>query len=279
MHEPALLSVTDHYGRQDLARTILGAVRAAGLDPDRLTPDALAAVDEFHTRGRLATEELAQLAAPTSGQRVLDVGCGLGGSARYLAARYGVDVVGIDLTEEYCRVGNLLCERTGVGDRVTLVRCDALELPFDDATFDHVWTEHVTMNIADKPGLYAGLRRVLRDGGRLTSYEIVAGPGGNVHFPVPWARQPHISFLVSADELRAATEQAGFEIIAWRDTTDHALEWFRERADTLAAARTPPPLGLHLLLGADAQRMFANQVRNLEEGRIRVIQIIATTSQ
>jgi SAM-dependent methyltransferase len=272
MQDSTALSVEAHYGRQDLAETILAAVRAAGLDPDRLTPDDLAVVDEFHTRGRQATEELAELAELRPEQRVLDVGCGLGGSARYLAARYDVEVVGVDLTAEYCRAGNMLSELTGLRDRVELVTADALELPFSAGSFDHVWTEHVTMNIADKARLYTSLRGVLRDGGRVTSYEIAAGPGGDVHFPVPWARQPQISFLATPDELRRCLERAGLKVVAWRDVTARALEWFRERA--VAASAGTSALGLHLLLGADAKQMFANQVRNLEEDRIRVIQAV-----
>lgn len=274
MQTPERRAVEAHYAREDLAEVILDGLRAAGLNPDRLTPDDLASVDEFHIRGREATEELAELAEPTAGERVLEVGCGLGGTARYLATRYGVEVVGVDLTAEYCRVGNMLTERTGLTDRVELVTADALELPFADESFDQVWTEHVTTNIVDKEGLYGELRRVVRGGGRLALYEILAGPGGEVHFPVPWARQPEISFLSSAEELRSLLQQGGFGVVAWRDATSPALEWFRERAASLAAGQAPV-LGIHLLLGSDAKEMFANQVRNLEEDRIRLVQVVA----
>ena len=191
----------------------------------------------------------------------------------YLAARHGVEVVGVDLTAEYCRVGNMLTQRTGLADRVELVTADALELPFGEGSFDQVWTEHVTMNIADKPRLYPELRRVLRVGGRLAFYEIVAGQG-DAHFPVPWARQPEISFLATAEELRRLVEGSQFRVLAWRDATSPALEWFRERAAALAAGRTPA-LGFHLLLGPDVKDMFANQVRNLEEDRIGLVQAVA----
>lgn len=277
MQTPESHAVEGHYGREDLAETILDGLRAAGLDPDRLTPDDLAPVDEFHIRGREATEELAELAGPAAGQRVLDVGCGLGGTARYLAARHGVEVVGVDLTPDYCRVGAMLTERIGLADRVELRTANALELPFGEGSFDQVWTEHLTMNIADKPRLFRELRRVVRAGGRFAFYEIVAGPGGGVHFPVPWARRPEISFLASAEEVRAAVEQGRFRVLAWRDATAPSLDWFRERAAALAAGRTPA-LGLHLLLGPDARQMFENQVRNLEEDRIGLVQAVAEAS-
>jgi MPBQ/MSBQ methyltransferase len=250
------------------------ALRRARLDPDELSPDDLTAVDEFHVRGREATEELAQLAGLTAGERVLDVGCGLGGTARYLAARFGVQVTEVDLTAEYCRVGNMLSDKTGLADRVELVTANALELPFADGGFDAIWTEHAAMNIADKPRLYSELRRVLRAGGRLAIYDIVQGPGGQVHFPVPWARQPEISFLVSPTDLRALLERAAFKVLAWEDATAPALSWLREYAQALQA-NTTPVLGFHLLLGSDAKLMFANQVRNLEESRISLVQVVA----
>jgi SAM-dependent methyltransferase len=272
---PADLTVENHYTREGLAEAILEAARTAGLDTERLSPDELAAVDEFHTRGRLATEELAELAQPKLGQRVLDVGCGLGGTARYLAARHGVQVRGIDLTAAFCRAGNVLSERTGLADRVELITADALDLPFPEDSFDLAWTEHVTMNIADKHRLYRELRRVLRPDGRLAFHEIVAGPAGAVHFPVPWAQRREISFLATPAELRRAVEQAGLRVTTWRDVTAPAVRWFRERAAAAAGAAGTPALGLHLLLGPAAGAMFANQVRNLEEDRIRVVQAIA----
>ena len=266
--------VEAHYALGDLAQRILDALRRAGLDPDQLSPDDLAPVDEFHVRGREATEELATLVGLVAGQRVLDVGSGLGGTARHLAARHGVEVTGVDLTAEYCRVGNMLSERTRLRDRVELVTADALELPFADGGFDLVWTEHAAMNIEDKPRLYSELRRVLRPGGRLAIYDIVQGPGGEVHFPVPWGRRPEISFVVSPAELRALLERCSFKVLSWQDTTAPAVSWFRARARALQADRTPI-LGFHLLLGSDAKEIFANQARNLEEGRINLVQIVA----
>jgi len=266
--------VASHYGRTGLEQRILDGLAAAGLDGKPLTPADLAPVDEFHIRGRLATTELALLAEIERGERVLDVGAGLGGPARHLAAEFGAEVVGADLTPEYCEVARLLTERAGLEDSVSFHLADALELPFDDGEFDVVWTQHAAMNIPDKERLYGELGRVLRQGGRLALYDVTAGPGGQVHFPVPWATGPELSFLATPDELRRLVEASGLEIVAWRDVSAPAADWFRER---LAAVQggSPPPLGLHLLLGADAPIMFGNMLRSLEEERIVLIQLVA----
>ncbi|HEX6363657.1 MAG TPA: methyltransferase domain-containing protein, partial [Albitalea sp.] len=153
--------VTAHYGRPDLLDAIDAALRAAGKDPDRLTPPDLAPVDEFHLRGREATLELARLAQPAHGERAVDVGCGLGGSARHLAHAHGCRVTGVDLTPEYIQLARTLTRRVGLDATVDFRVANALEMPFPDAAFDLAWTEHVQMNIADKRAFYGEIARVL----------------------------------------------------------------------------------------------------------------------
>lgn len=270
-------SVAAHYGRSDLVYTILAGLAEAGFEGRELTPSDLAPVDEFHVRGRQATAELAALAELVEGERVIDVGSGLGGPARHLAAEYGAEVVGVDLTPEYCQAAALLAERMGLAERVSFHCGDALDLPFGDGEYDLAWTQHAAMNIADKRRLYSEMRRVVRDGGRLALYDVAAGPGGDVRFPVPWARGPEISFLVSPDELREHIEDCQFRVLEWRDVSEPAAAWFRERL-AAAEAGTPPPLGLHLVLGSDAPEMFANMLRNLEEERIVLVQTVAAAA-
>ena len=269
-------SVNAHYGHQELGQLILDGLRAAGKDPDRLSPDDLAPVDQFHTRGKDGTWELVRLAGLQGGEQVLDVGGGLGGPARTLAHEVGCQVAVLDLTEEYCRVGALLTERCGLGDRVTFHHGDALAMPFADGAFDVVWTQHSSMNIAAKERLYAEIRRVLRPDGRVALHEIMAGPVQPVHFPVPWASDPSISFLQPPETIRALLKHTGFDEMAWSDVSQPALAWFRERAAASAAAgsATLPPLGLHLLLGPLFGTAFQNQVRNLEENRIVIVQAV-----
>jgi sarcosine/dimethylglycine N-methyltransferase len=259
-------AVAAHYGKDGLLESILGALRAAGKDLERLAVDDLVPIDQFHLRGRDATLELVQLAGLGRGEQVLDVGGGIGGPARTLAGA-GCSVTVLDLTEEFCRTGAALTERVGLAGRVTFRQGSALAMPFEDAAFDVAWTQHSSMNIEDKERLYAEIARVVRPGGRLAIHEIMAGEEAPPHFPVPWAAVPAISFLRPPETVRGLIDARGFRERAWRDVSAASLAWLRERL-----AAPAPPLGLHLLLGAAAGEMLRNVARNIEERRITVIE-------
>ncbi|GBC96144.1 Sarcosine/dimethylglycine N-methyltransferase [bacterium HR16] len=267
-------TVHAHYTRSDLGSVILAALEKAGKDLNRLTPEDLAPIDEFHIRGRAATLELARAASVDSKKRVLDVGSGIGGTSRCLAQEFGCRVTGIDLTDEYCRTAAMLSARMGLAHLVEYRQGDATNLPFPDALFDIVWTEHTAMNIPDKPRLYQEMHRVLKPGGTLAIYDILAGPSGPVLFPVPWARTPESSFLVTPDELRRLLEESKFQVTSWSDTTTAARAWFVSLAERISKDGLPP-LGFHVLIGSDFQAMAENQRRNLEEGRIVLAQVVA----
>ena len=267
-------AIQTHYSRTDLGSVILAALEKAGKDLNRLTLEDLAPVDEFHIRGRAATLELARAAGLDATQRVLDVGSGVGGTSRCLAKEFGCRVTGIDLTDDYCRAAAMLSDKVGLGDLVDYRQGDATDLPFDDGVFDVVWTEHVAMNIPDKPRLYKEMHRVLKPGGTLAIYDVLAGPAGPVLFPVPWARTPETSFLVQPVELRRLLEEAGFTISDWSDTTEAARAWFLALVEKIRKDGFPA-LGFHVLLGADFQAMAQNQGRNLQEGRIVLGQVVA----
>jgi ubiquinone/menaquinone biosynthesis C-methylase UbiE len=258
-------AVEDHYTRPDLGEIILAALKAAGKDLDHLTPDDLAPVDEFHGGQRPATIRLAELVGFTGTERVLDVGSGLGGPSRYLAWHYGCRVSGVDLTAEFCRVAEMLTRLTGLVGRVDYRQGSALDLPVEDASFDVVWSQNAAMNIADRDRLYQEMRRVLKPGGKLALQEVAAGPGGPPHFPVQWAREPAISFLLPPEVTRSKLEAAGVRVVTWQDTTQAALGSAERRARN--AGGSPPALGTHLLLGDDWQAMFRNSARNLQERR------------
>lgn len=266
--------VARHYERPGLLQSIDAGLRSAGLDPERPRLEDLAAVDHFHLRGLEATHELAWLAGVRAGTKVLDLGGGIGGPARTLAAAYGADVTVLDLTPEFCRVGEVLTARLGLADRIRFHTGDALRQPFEPGAFDLVWTQHSTMNIPDKPRLYREAHRVLRPGGTLALHEIAAGPGGPIHVPVPWASSAEISFLLSPAELRASIIAAGFREIEWRDVTAGATDWLRARFGGGPPAGAPPVLTPQIILGDGFRPVFENLLRNLEENRVRVVEAV-----
>ena len=268
-------TVDRHYAAATRHDAIMAAVREA-LPKDRPPVAAdLAPLDQFHMRGLAATAELAALVSPTAATAVLDLGSGLGGPARHLAARYACHVTGVDITPEYGALAKSLTELVGLSDRVRFETGDAAALPFADESFDLVWTQHVVMNIEDRARVYAEVFRVLRRGGRFAMYDQVALDGGPLHFPVPWARGPEASFLLTAEATRSLLEAAGFAITHWQDATQAAKDWrlAQNRPDPAAA---PPPLGLHLLLGPDFATMSGNYGRNIADGRIGLLMAVVT---
>src|SRR4029077_16957466 len=265
--------VADHYRRRALGDVILKALKEAGKDVEHLTPDDLAPVDEFHSGGRNATVRLAQLAQIDGSQRVLDVGCGIGGPSRYLASKFGCQVTGLDLTPEFVALAGMLAQRTRLADKVTYRQGNALDLPFPDASFDVVWSQNAAMNIADRDRLYGEMHRMLRPGGRLALQDVAAGPGGEPYYPTPWASDKSISFLFAPQSTRAALERVGFRVVAWQDTTQEALEQQTARAKALDSGSLPP-LGLHILIGEAFPTVTKNTLRNLQEQKVQLLNAV-----
>jgi SAM-dependent methyltransferase len=259
--------VRDHYRATGLTGRLRAALGVLGPEDQRLTPRQLSALDQFHTRGLAATAELAKLAGIAPGMSVLDVGSGVGGPARFLAVTCGCRVTGVDLSEPFVDAARYLTQRTGQDAQVSFEVASALDLPFDGGRFDVALLQHVAMNISDRARLYREIRRVLRSGGRFATFDVVSRDGEPPHYPVPWARTPATSFLLSAAATRAAIEQAGFRTVAWQDDTEAAKAWVAE----LRAAGPPPPLNLGVVMGPDFAQLAANLGRNFLEGRLGVL--------
>jgi ubiquinone/menaquinone biosynthesis C-methylase UbiE len=281
--KPAAASVERHYTRSNLENTILTALQNAGKNIEQLTVDDLAPVDEMHTLGREATANIASLLNIQPNFHVLDVGAGIGGPSRYLASKYGCHVTGLDLVEEYCHVADSLAKRVKLDNLLTYRQGDATEMPFDDRTFDVVWTQHASMNIAYKKRFYSEMHRVLKpSGGKLAIYDVfkgsnssnIDGSASSIHFPVPWAPDPSISHLISGEEARKLLKEiVGFKELAWEDKTESVIDWVKQmmkRAQQTSGG--PPPLGLHVIGGPQWSEMVKNALKNLEEGRITVAQ-------
>lgn len=262
--------VNKHYGFGGIMEKIVDGLGLAGKDLNALAVDDLAPIDEFHTRGRESTLEVAALADLQANDSVLDVGCGLGGTARHLADQYGCKVTGIDLTDEYVTIGKQLTEMVGLSDNVKLQQGSALDIPYDDNRFDVVWTEHVQMNIADKSRFYSEIARVLKPGGRLLFHDVFRGLGDAPFYPVPWAENESISALATEELARSVITESGLEIKHWIEKVSESIAFFK-RVSAQMQEDGPPPIGIHLLMGDNARDKLQNYVRNLSEERVSVV--------
>jgi ubiquinone/menaquinone biosynthesis C-methylase UbiE len=262
-----------HWGKAGLAEAILAALKAAGLDPDNLTPEDLTPLEHLHGRGIDATRELMAILSPGPDMHLLDIGSGIGGPARLAAHEYGARVTGIDLTREFCDAAVMLTERVGLSALVTIRQGSALDLPFEDESFDSAYSQNVSMNIADKKTFYAEAFRVVRPGGLFVASEYAEGPGGPPVFPVPWALGPEDSHLLTPDAIRLAIEAAGFIILDFIDQSDAMIESY-QRAREAIAADGPPALSAKVLLGDDGAERLKNSARSTEEKRTIPVQVV-----
>jgi len=229
----------EHYTCGNLLESICAFLQSRGIDPQHPTCEDLFACDQMHGRGIIATREHFEHAKITSGMHVLDVGCAIGGSSRYIATACDCRVTGIDLTEEYVDVARELTRRCGLDNKVEYFRADALEMPLESATFDHVWCHNVTMNIENKPRLVAEIARVLKAGSRFSCAETTRGEGGEPFFPLPWASDPSSSFLVTADKMAAILKTGGFRVIEQIDLTEANMVYRMEMTERAKRGERP----------------------------------------
>jgi ubiquinone/menaquinone biosynthesis C-methylase UbiE len=264
--------IAAYYSRGKLEEKILGMLRSAGKNLDQLSTEDLAAVDEFHVGGREATKSLADFMELRPGMHLLDVGCGIGGPARYFAER-GCQVTGIDLTEEFLRVAESLTRMVKLDHNARFRQASALELPFDSDTFDGAYEIHAGMNIADKAGVFREVARVLKPQARFAIFDIMRRGEGTFDFPLPWAERPETSFVTGVEDYRDALQKAGFRIEHERERRQFALE-FMERMRAQAASA--PTLGVQLLMGEQAPLMLKNVNEGIAAGALEPVELVAT---
>jgi ubiquinone/menaquinone biosynthesis C-methylase UbiE len=263
--------VAAHYTRGELEEKILSKLRSTGKDLDQLKADDFALLDEFHLGGRDATEALAKFMEIRPGKHLLDVGCGIGGPARYFAS-HGCRVTGVDLTEEFLGVAASLTRLVKLDHSISFRQASALELPFEAATFDGAYEIHVGMNIADKAGVFREVARVLKPGARFAIFDIMRSGEGSIEFPVPWARTPETSFVESVEHYRQALRSAGLRVVHERGRREFALEFMQK---VLSQAAGPPVLGVHLLMGEQAPLMLKNSNAAIVAGVLEPVELVA----
>lgn len=271
--QPSIQSINQHYSKKSLESDIRSALNRAGKDISQLTLRDLASLDELHIGGKAATRALASKAGIPSGSLVMDVGSGLGGPARTLATEFDFSVIGLDITESFCRMAHILTRGVKMADRVAFLSGDALQMPFKPEMFDGLWSQHCSMNIPNKKQLYAEYHRVLKKGGRLLIHDVVAGSQAPICFPVPWAHDQSLSFLVTESDMRSQLTSAGFSEIFQQDISQDALDWFAQQK-TNRSREEQPILNQKMVYGENLPAMVHNMKKNLKEDRIRVIEYI-----
>jgi ubiquinone/menaquinone biosynthesis C-methylase UbiE len=264
-------SINKQYGRDNLGQQLLDAVKAAGKDPDHLTLDDIAGFSHFHALGAQATKDLAAMAKIKKGDKVIDLGSGLGGPAMVLAHDHGADVTAVELTQAYHDAAQLLASKVGVTG-VKFVHANALAVPEPDHSFDVVWMQHVEMNIQDKPKLFSEIVRLLKPHGRFVTHSILRGKSPNeIIYPVPWADDASRSFMSSEEEFKKMAADAGLKLVTWKDTTAETTKAVKEvvaKMSTPPAGGAPPPLGLNLLMTTTTRPKFENTLKDLEDHRL-----------
>jgi ubiquinone/menaquinone biosynthesis C-methylase UbiE len=257
-------NIEAHYLKENLFGEIINRLKEKGVDLNQVQRSDIAGVDEFHVRGAEVSRELAST-VPLKGRKVLDMGSGLGGPCRMLADEYDCHATGIDLSAEFVNTANALSKLVGLGDKTQFVQGSATELPFEDNSFDVVWTQHVQMNIPDKQKFYSEAYRVLRPGGHFLYYDIFRKSDEDVTYPMPWAAHKGLSFLFKSEEMAKIMAELGFTLKSKKDQTQAGVAFFTSLL-TRIAKFGPPKLGLNVLMGESTKPKLTNLLAHFQKG-------------
>ena len=272
-------AVSQHYQRADLPHDIEDAIAKAGKSIEHITMEDLGPLDEFHIGGRRATQAFLDQLGFSARHHIIDVGCGLGGAARFAARQYHCRVTGIDVTEDYIKAGQAMSSWVGMDRHVTLKHGSALAMPFQNQVFDGGYMLHVGMNITDKHQLFSEIYRVLRPGAALGVFDAMRDRAGELAYPVPWANNTGSCALETTEQYAAAMRSAGFELSSIENRSQYALDFFARMKARRPAKTVPPPLGLHLLMQKTTAEKLQNLVANIVMGYVAPTEMIAHKKQ
>ncbi|MPZ29712.1 MAG: methyltransferase domain-containing protein [Rhodospirillales bacterium] len=217
------------------------AARGIGSN-DAIPPDELFALDQWHYHGTDAIRDAAGFLGLGSGSRVLDIGAGIGGPARFLAHATGCHVTALELQPELHRVGVDLTRRSGLADRVTHVCGNALSQSLSTAAFDAVISFLAILHIPDRPALMKRVQTVLRPGGQCYIEDLARRAPFAPHDREDLLTVVQGVALTSIEDYAADLRQAGLvDVVATDTTNDWALfaaqrlaDWRRDRVSYAA---------------------------------------------
>lgn len=264
-------AVVDHYYHGDLLNSIKDAINELGKTPETVSIDDLAAVDEFHIGGREATEHLLGQIKISKQDHIIDLGCGLGGTARYIAKKYASKITGIDLTQEYIDTGNTMSSWLKLNKQVSLQQGSVLSMPFDEGTFDVGYMMHLGMNIENKEQFFKEVFRVLRPGSSFGIYDVMQMNTGEIVYPVPWATTASTSYVDTSENYKQAIENAGFVVTAENNRREFALMFFEKLREKNLK---PETLGLQTLMQNTTTDKIKNMVSNISSELLAPVELI-----
>ena len=261
-------NVSEHYSNKGLLDKIYKGLEKLGIDKNQLTQSDLSSFDEFHIGGSEGTLMLAEKLTMNASSSVLDIGCGIGGPARFLSSEFGCKVSGIDLTADFVNTGNSLTDQVGLSDKVNLIEASALNIPFADNSFDVSYMIHVGMNIANKDVLFSEAFRVTKPGGLFGIYDVMLLRNCKLQYPLPWAVEEDGNAIASATDYTSALIKAGFSLKHEDDKTNFANSFFEKMSASMGSSEDPPPVGLHLLMGDLTTQKIKNMAKLIKSGII-----------
>lgn len=262
-------SIENHYLKEGLYDDIINRLKEQNIDLAKVKRSNIAGVDEFHVRGAAVSKELAE-SIDIKDLSILDVGCGLGGPCRMLADEYNCEATGIDLSHEYIRTAGKLSELVNLNSKTTFIQGDATQLPFDNNTFDVVWTQHVQMNIPNKKKFYSEINRVLKAGGHFLFYDILKKGDDEIIYPMPWASSPNLSFLFKMEEMDAILNELGLAKKEYTNQTQAGINFFNALVAKLKEFG-PPKMGLNVLMGDTTKPKLMNLLNHLKSGQLELV--------